>query len=131
MPTTDHVVSCLPAAHFQHQRSNQVVRKELQQHLQQHRQLMHGYTDHLQRNAAAMLALCLNPRRGAAAGQPALVSAAEVDRLSLLLTTAGGEDAARHGDGDGSPMEISSTPFSGAALTGRLSRNPLKRGVQG
>ncbi len=111
-------VYLLPAAHFQHQRSNQVVRKELQQHLQQHRQLTHGYTEHLQRHAAAVLALCLNPRRGDAAGQPTLVSAAEVDRLSLLLATPGGEDAARHGDSDGSPMEISPTPFSGAPLAG-------------
>ena len=107
----------MTAAHFQHQRSNQVVRKELQQHLQQHRQLMHGYTDYLQRHAAAVLALCLNPRRDAA-GQPSspeLVSAAEVDRLSLLLAPPGGDEAARRHDGDGSPMEISPSPFSSGA----------------
>jgi len=110
-------VSSRTAAHFQHQRSNQVVRKELQQHLQQHRQLMHGYTDYLQRHAAAVLSLCLDPRRDAAAGQPSspgTVSAAEVDRLSLLLAPPG-DEAARRQDGDGSPMEISPSPFSGAA----------------
>ena len=119
----------LTAAYFQHQRSNQVVRKELQQHLQQHRQLMHGYTDYLQRHAAAMLALCLDPRRDGA-GQPGLVSAAEVDRLSLLLTPGGEETQQRH-DGDGSPMEISPTPFSGAPQHGAQCGRPCLRACRG
>lgn len=89
-----------------------MVRKELQQHLQQHVALMLGYKDYLQRGAAHMLALTLSVRPPGAPG--ASITAAELDRLSLLLAPlAEGEPRPSPGE-DGSPMEISAQPFSGA-----------------
>lgn len=106
------------AAHFQHQRSNQVVRKELKQHLQQHKALMLGYTDYLQRGAAHMLALACSKPSGSGGGGGS-VTAAELDRLSLLLAPlaplAEGEAGLAPGE-EASPMEISPTPFSGATI---------------
>jgi hypothetical protein len=104
----------MPAAHFQHQRSNQVVRKELQQHLQQHKALMLGYTDYLQRGAAHILALaCSKPPGSSGGGGGGSVTAAEMDRLSLLLAPLAEGEAGAAAGGEASPMEIIPTPFAG------------------
>ena len=89
-----------------------MVRKELQQHLRQHVALMAGYTEYLQRGAAQLLALTLSVRPPGARGDG--VSAAELDRLSLLLAPlAEGEPRPSTGE-DCSPMEIGVQPYSGA-----------------
>lgn len=48
------------AVHFQQQKSNHLVRKELQAHLFAHQQLLAGYTDHIKRHTHALLQLVLN-----------------------------------------------------------------------
>lgn len=115
-----NILGVFCAAHFQHSRSNQLVRKELQQHLYQHQHLIQAYTDHLQRHTHQMLALVLNtPSAASPTNQPqqqqqqSTVTAAEFDRLALLLKVPTLE-AASDDDG-GSPMQISPTPFTGAA----------------
>ena len=46
--------------HFQQQKSNALVRKELQAHLLGHAQLLAGYTDYLRRHTHALLQLVLD-----------------------------------------------------------------------
>ena len=46
--------------HFQQQKSNALVRKELQAHLLAHQQLLAGYTDYIRRHTHALLQLVLN-----------------------------------------------------------------------
>lgn len=89
-----------------------MVRKELQQHLQQHKALMLGYTDYLQRGAAHMLQLTSAKPSGAGGGGGS-VTAAELDRLSLLLAPLAEGDPGAPAEGS-SPMETSPTPLSGA-----------------
>lgn len=48
------------AVHFQQQKSNALVRKELQAHLLAHQQLLAGYTDYIRRHTHALLQLVLN-----------------------------------------------------------------------
>lgn len=98
------------AAHFQFQqsRSNHLVRKELQQHLYQHQQQLHGYIDYVQRHSHQLLTLVVdNPSQDPNAAEMS-VSAKEFDRLGLLL-----RPADNHNSDQGSPMEISPSPFTG------------------
>ncbi|KAK9839640.1 hypothetical protein WJX81_002320 [Elliptochloris bilobata] len=102
------------AVHFTQQKSNQAVRKELQAHLATHQGLLGGYTDYLQRHTGAMLQLCLSrpPPADASSGHAAVISAGDFDRLGLLMR--GPAEAAAAGaasDLDGSPMDVSPTPF--------------------
>ena len=46
--------------HFQQQKSNALVRKELQAHLLGHQQLLAGYTDYIRRHTNALLQLVLD-----------------------------------------------------------------------
>lgn len=48
------------AVQFQQQKSNQLVRRDLQAHLREHAALLHNYTDHLRRHTHALLSLLLN-----------------------------------------------------------------------
>ena len=48
------------AVHFQQQKSNALVRKELQAHLLGHQQLLAGYTDYIRRHTHALLQLVLD-----------------------------------------------------------------------
>ena len=101
--------SFVPAAHFQFQqsRSTHLVRKELQQHLYQHQQQLHGYIDYVQRHSHQLLTLVVdNPTQDPDLAETT-ISAREFARLGLLLRPA---DNARD---QGSPMEISPSPFTG------------------
>lgn len=107
---SDYVRSA--AAHFQFQqsRSNHLVRKELQQHLYQHQQQLHGYIDYVQRHSHQLLTLIVdNPTQDPHSAETQ-VSAKEFDRLALLLRPADSQ----HSD-SGSPMEISPSPFTGTS----------------
>ncbi|DBB07821.1 TPA: hypothetical protein ACH3X3_009230 [Trebouxia sp. C0006] len=112
-------------AHFQFQqsRSNHLVRKELQQHLYQHQQQLHGYIDYVQRHSHQLLTLVVdNPSQDPNAAEMS-VSAKEFDRLGLLL-----RPADNHNSDQGSPMEISPSPFT--EDVGHLSMQvPLLNGV--
>ena len=46
--------------HFQQQKSNHLVRKELQAHLSAHQQMLAGYTDYIKRHTHVLLQLVLN-----------------------------------------------------------------------
>ena len=48
------------AVHFQQQKSNHLVRKELQAHLSAHQQMLAGYTDYIKRHTHVLLQLVLN-----------------------------------------------------------------------
>ncbi|DBB03885.1 TPA: hypothetical protein ACH3X1_012971 [Trebouxia sp. C0004] len=110
-------------AHFQQSRSNHLVRKELQQHLYQHQQQLHGYIDYVQRHSHQLLTLVVdNPSQDPNAAEMS-VSAKEFDRLGLLLTP-----ASNHNSDQGSPMEITPSPFT--EDVGQLSMQvPLLNGV--
>ena len=99
------------AAHFQFQqsRSNHLVRKELQQHLYQHQQQLHGYIDYVQRNSHQLLTLVMDRPTQDPDIAETTISAREFDRLGLLLKPA---DSPKD---DGSPMEISPSRFTGAS----------------
>ena len=51
---------CACAVHFQQQKSNHLVRKELQAHLSAHQQMLAGYTDYIKRHTHVLLQLVLN-----------------------------------------------------------------------
>lgn len=106
------------AAHFQFQqsRSNHLVRKELQQHLYQHQQQLHGYIDYVQRHSHQLLTLVVDNPTQDPHSPDTQVSAKEFDRLSLLLRPADQQ----HSD-PGSPMEISPSPFTGTACLRQVS----------
>ncbi len=90
-----------------------------------------------QRHTGAMLQLCLTrppPREGGAAdggaGHTAAITAGELDRLGLLLR--GPAEAAAAGatsDLDGSPMDVSPTPFQGAPAVNLYSGAAARRGL--
>ena len=72
-----------------------------------------------QRQTGAMLQLCLTrpPPAEAGGGHAGVISAGELDRLGLLLR--GPAEAAAGASApelDGSPMDVSPTPFQGALL---------------
>ena len=48
------------AVHFQQQKSNHLVRKELQAHQSAHQQMLAGYTDYIKRHTHVLLQLVLN-----------------------------------------------------------------------
>ena len=99
------------AAHFQFQqsRSNHLVRKELQQHLYQHQQQLHGYIDYVQRHSHQLLTLIADDPTQDPHSADTKVSAKEFDRLALLLRSADNQNSEQ-----GSPMEISPSPFTGS-----------------
>jgi len=116
---TEHCGCC--AAHFQFQqsRSNHLVRKELQQHLYQHQQQLHGYIDYVQRHSHQLLTLIVdNPTQDTHPAE-ATVSAREFDRLGLLLRPADNPSSDQ-----GSPMEISPSPFTGTVLNNKPLMKP-------
>ena len=97
---------------FQQQKSNHLVRRELQAHLQQHGTLMNGYSEYIRRNAPALLQLVLDhPSHTEGSLHGGAIAAAEFDRLSFLLH-AGFE----HAVPDGSPMDVTPSPFKGATI---------------
>ena len=102
--------TCFAAAHFQFQqsRSNHLVRKELQQHLYQHQQQLHGYIDYVQRHSHQLLTLIVDDPTQDPHSAESQVSAKEFDRLALLLRPADPQQS-----DPGSPMEISPSPFTG------------------
>ena len=51
---------CTCAVHFQQQKSNHLVRKELQAHQSAHQQMLAGYTDYIKRHTHVLLQLVLN-----------------------------------------------------------------------
>ncbi|KAK9848552.1 hypothetical protein WJX84_011016 [Apatococcus fuscideae] len=59
-PPTRSSLSSGGTGHFQHGRSNALVRTELHLHLKQHQQLLHGYSDYICRSFPAILSLALN-----------------------------------------------------------------------
>ncbi|KAK9916762.1 hypothetical protein WJX75_006671 [Coccomyxa subellipsoidea] len=97
-----------PSVHFQQQKSNHLVRKELQAHLFAHQQLLAGYTDHIKRHTHALLQLVLNnPQKAEGSLHNGTICAAEFDRLGFLLRGSAESSPAQ----EGSPMEISPSPF--------------------
>lgn len=105
--------NCSAAAHFQFQqsRSNHLVRKELQQHLYQHQQQLHGYIDYVQRHSHQLLTLIVDDPTQDPHSAESQVSAKEFDRLALLLRPADPQQS-----DPGSPMEISPSPFTGTYI---------------
>lgn len=76
------------------------MRQHLQQHLQLQEALVSGFAGFLGRNAEALVALVASPAgpspgKGAGPQPQGMVSAAELDRLGLLLRWAGGGGAWR------------------------------------
>ena len=72
-----------------------------------------------QRQTGAMLQLCLTrpPPAEAGGGHAGVISAGELDRLGLLLRgPAEAAAGASASELDGSPMDVSPTPFQGAPL---------------
>ncbi|CAL8467086.1 g6622 [Coccomyxa elongata] len=97
-----------PSVHFQQQKSNHLVRKELQAHLFTHQQMLAGYTDYIKRHTHALLQLVLNnPQKAEGSLHSGTISAAEFDRLGFLLRGSAESTAAQ----DGSPMDVSPSPF--------------------
>ncbi|KAK9824118.1 hypothetical protein WJX72_007884 [[Myrmecia] bisecta] len=96
------------SVHFQHSKSNHMVRKELQAHLHQHQGLLQGYTDYLQRHTHSLLPLLLNKPPAQAGSNSGSITAGEFDRLGLLLRPA---TEPSHSGEDGSPMDVTPTPF--------------------
>ena len=50
----------MSAVHFQQQKSNHLVQKELQAHLMAHQQMLAGYTDYVKRHTHVLLQLVVN-----------------------------------------------------------------------
>ena len=116
--SAERLTACLPAGpHIQPGRSNHLARKELQYHLYQHQQLLHGYTDFVARHTHQLLSLAL--RRPPAPGSSlhhVSVTAAEFEQLGLLLRSSGTEEPSASQQG-GSPMDIGpASPFLGGHL---------------
>ena len=84
------------------------MRKELQQHLYQHQQQLQGYTDYIQRHAHQLLSLVVDNPVEQPNTADMTISAEEFERLSLLIRPATNQESDQ-----GSPMEISPTPFTG------------------
>ncbi|EIE26747.1 TBCC-domain-containing protein [Coccomyxa subellipsoidea C-169] len=102
-----------PSVHFQQQKSNHLVRKELQAHLFAHQQLLAGYTDHIKRHTHALLQLVLNnPQKADSSLHNGTISAAEFDRLGFLLRGSAESSPTQ----DGSPMDVSPSPFQDAMV---------------
>ena len=70
--------------HFHPQKSTNLVRMELQTHIQQHHHMLAGYTDFMMRRAHVLLSLV---RSNPSSDSPSL-TAQEFDRLALLLRPA-------------------------------------------
>ena len=98
-------------------RSNHLARKELQYHLYQHQQLLHGYTDFVARHTHQLLSLVLRkPPAPGSSLHHVLVTAAEFEQLGLLLRSSGTEEPSASQQG-GSPMDIGpASPFLGGHL---------------
>ncbi|CAL5225377.1 g8182 [Coccomyxa viridis] len=96
------------SVHFQQQKSNHLVRKELQAHQSAHQQMLAGYTDYIKRHTHVLLQLVLNnpqsPEDNLHNGE---ISAEEFDRLSLLL-----RPPTERTPEDSSPMDTSPSPFT-------------------
>ena len=108
----------LPAGpHIQPGRSNHLARKELQYHLYQHQQLLHGYTDFVARHTHQLLSLVLRkPPAPGSSLHHVWVTAAEFEQLGLLLRSSGTEEPSASQQG-GSPMDIGpASPFLGGHL---------------
>jgi hypothetical protein len=98
--------------HFQQQRSNHLVLKELQGHLLQHQQVLRGYCDYMERHALTLLRLVENRPEAPSemdTMHTAGLTSSEFDRLSLLFRPA----TEGTGDADGSPMDVTPSPFNG------------------
>eukprot|EP00884_Botryococcus_braunii_P002985 jgi/Botrbrau1/12688/Bobra.67_1s0052.1 len=100
--------------YFQQQRSNHLVLKELQGHLLQHQQALRGYCEYVERHALTLLHLVENRPEVSPENdvmQQAGLTTSEFDRLSLLFRPA----AEGQADRDGSPMDVTPTPFTALA----------------
>ena len=114
----DRLIPRLPAGPLiQPGRSNHLARKELQYHLYQHQQLLHGYTDFVARHTHQLLSLVLRkPPAPGSSLHHVLVTAAEFEQLGLLLRSSGTEEPSASQQG-GSPMDIGpASPFLGGHL---------------
>ncbi|KAK9810967.1 hypothetical protein WJX73_001581 [Symbiochloris irregularis] len=99
------ITSPASPVHFQVQKSTNLVRMELQTHIQQHHHMLAGYTDFMIRRAHVLLSLVRS--------QPASdsnITAQEFDRLALLLRRTVQPDTSSTGTtpaDDAAPMDTS------------------------